>query len=107
MLIDDAQQLNLQAARLVLVLAARTERVLIACDPNQAVFSFRSGEPARLLSDNLLQPGAASRSVTLTGSHRCAPAAVRAVNSIVCRLPGGVGVRQIDGPGVENGSVTV
>ncbi|WP_264993226.1 UvrD-helicase domain-containing protein, partial [Mycobacterium montefiorense] len=46
LLIDDAQQLDPQAARLVRVLAAGSELALIAGDPNQAVFGFRGGEPA-------------------------------------------------------------
>ena len=50
LLIDDAQQLDPQAARLVRVLAAGTELALIAGDPNQAVFGFRGGEPAGLLA---------------------------------------------------------
>ena len=48
-MIDDAQQLDPQAARLVRVLAAGAELALIAGDPNQAVFGFRGGEPAGLL----------------------------------------------------------
>ena len=46
LLIDDAQQLDPQAARLVRVLAAGAELALVAGDPNQAVFGFRGGEPA-------------------------------------------------------------
>ncbi|MBL7315457.1 UvrD-helicase domain-containing protein, partial [Escherichia coli] len=37
LLVDDAQQLDPQAARLVRMLAAGTELALIAGDPNQAV----------------------------------------------------------------------
>ncbi|WP_156737775.1 UvrD-helicase domain-containing protein, partial [Mycobacterium scrofulaceum] len=59
LLVDDAQQLDPQAARLVRVLAAGAESVLIAGDPNQAVFGFRGGESAGLLDGD-------SPSVTLT-----------------------------------------
>ncbi|OBK66339.1 ATP-dependent DNA helicase [Mycobacterium sp. 1165178.9] len=97
LLIDDAQQLDPQAARLVRVLAAGSELALIAGDPNQAVFGFRGGEPAGLL-------GGDAPPVTLTTSHRCAPAVARAVSGIAGRLPGG---RRIDGAGVGEGSVTV
>ncbi len=100
LLVDDAQQLDPQAARLVRVLAAGAELALMAGDPNQAVFGFRGGEPVGLLSDD-------SPSVTLTVSHRCAPAVARAVSGIARRLPGGSGGRQIDGTGSEDGSVTV
>ena len=100
LLIDDAQQLDPQAARLIRVLAAGTELALVAGDPNQAVFGFRGGEPAGLLAED-------GPSVTLTVSHRCAPAVARAVSGIARRLPGGSGGRQIDGTGTEGGSVTV
>jgi len=100
LLVDDAQQLDPQAARLVRVLAAGAELALLAGDPNQAVFGFRGGEPAGLLADE-------APSVTLTASHRCAPAVARAVSGIASRLPGGSNGRQIDGTGDEDGSVTV
>ena len=115
LLIDDAQQLDPQAARLIRVLAAGTDLALVAGDPNQAVFGFRGGEAAGLLADDPPQAGggtslwgrALSPSVTLTLSHRCAPAVARAVSGIARRLPGGSGGRQINGTGTEGGSVTV
>jgi superfamily I DNA/RNA helicase/RecB family exonuclease len=98
LLVDDAQQLDPQAARLVRVLAAGTEVTLVAGDPNQAVFGFRGGEASGLLTDD-------SASVTLTTSRRCAPAVARAVSGIARRLPGGSAGRCIDGTGPEDGSV--
>ncbi|MGZ4563415.1 MAG: ATP-dependent helicase [Mycobacterium sp.] len=100
LLVDDTQQLDPQAARLVRVLAAGAELALIAGDPNQAVFGFRGGESAGLFEGD-------SPSVTLTVSHRCAPAVARAVSGIARRLPGGSGGRRIEGTGPEEGSVTV
>lgn len=100
LLVDDAQQLDPQAARLVRVLAAGAELALVAGDPNQAVFGFRGGEPAGLLADD-------SPSVTLTISHRCAPAVARAVSGVAQRLPGGSARRRIEGTGAEDGSVAV
>ncbi|OBH92365.1 ATP-dependent DNA helicase [Mycobacterium sp. E2733] len=100
LLVDDAQQLDPQAARLVRVLAAGAELALIAGDPHQAVFGFRGGESAGLLDGD-------SPSVTLTVSHRCAPAVARAVSGIAHRLPGGSGGKRIEGTGPEHGSVTV
>lgn len=100
LLVDDAQQLDPQAAHLVRVLAAGAELALIAGDPNQAVFGFRGGESAGLLAGD-------SPSVTLTFSHRCAPAVARAVSGVAQRLPGGGGDRRIEGTGSEEGSVTV
>lgn len=100
LLVDDAQQLDPQAARLVRVLATGAELAVVAGDPNQAVFGFRGGEPTGLLADD-------SRSVTLTVSQRCAPAVARAVSGIAHRLPGGSGGKRIDGNGADKGSVTV
>ena len=101
LLIDDAQQLDPQAASLVRLLAAGTELALVAGDPNQAVFGFRGGEAAGLLAED-------SSSVTLTVSHRCGPAVARAVSGIARRLPGGGDGRQINGSScIEDGSVVV
>lgn len=100
LLIDDAQQLDPQATRLVRVLAAGTELALVAGDPNQAVFGFRGGEYAGLLAED--RP-----SVRLTESHRCAPAIARAVAGIARRLPGRNAGRRIEGTGAEDGSVTL
>lgn len=97
LLVDDAQQLDPQAARLVQVLAAGADLTLLAGDPAQAVFGFRGAEPAALL-------GADSPSVALTVSHRCAPAVARAISGIVNRLPGD---NEIAGSGTDSGSVTV
>ncbi|GBE65609.1 DNA helicase [Mycobacterium sp. MFM001] len=98
LLVDDAQQLDPQAARLVRLLAAGAEVTVIAGDPNQAVFGFRGGDPAALLQ------GDDAPSVTLTSSHRCAPAVARAVCGIAGRLPGS---SEISSAGTDPGSVTV
>lgn len=100
LLVDDAQQLDPQAAALVRVLAAGTELALIAGDPNQAVFGFRGGEHGGLLSDD-------TGAVTLTVSHRCAPAVAHVVSSIAQRLPGSSNARHIEGTGADCGSVAV
>jgi superfamily I DNA/RNA helicase/RecB family exonuclease len=108
LLVDDAQQLDPQAARLVQVLAAGAGLALVAGDPNQAVFGFRGGKSATLLADDPLQAGAGpAPAVTLTASHRCAPAVARAISGIAGRLPGAAVARQLDGTGTDTGSVTV
>jgi superfamily I DNA/RNA helicase/RecB family exonuclease len=97
LLVDDAQQLDPQAALLVRVLAAGADVTLLAGDPDQAVFGFRGAEPAALLGDG-------TPSVTLRTSHRCAPAVAKAVSGIAGRLNGG---GEIDGFGNDPGSVLV
>lgn len=85
LLVDDAQQLDPQAARLVRVLADRVQRTVIAGDPAQAVFGFRGGAPDALLGPESIR---AAVSVRLTASHRCGAAVARAVGAIGGRLPG-------------------
>ena len=97
LLVDDAQQLDPQAALLVRVLAAGAELALLAGDPGQAVFGFRGADPTALLAEG-------TPAVTLTTSYRCAPAVARAVSGIAGRLPGGGG---IEGTGDDSGSVMV
>ncbi|MCT7660990.1 PD-(D/E)XK nuclease family protein [Mycobacterium deserti] len=89
LLIDDAQQFDPQAARLVRVLAAGAELTVIAGDPNQSVFGYRGADPMLLRGD---EPA-----VTLTQSHRCAAAVARAVTGVADRLPGADGGRHLAG----------
>ncbi|MFV0494004.1 ATP-dependent helicase [Mycobacterium sp.] len=100
LLVDDAQQLDSQAARLVHVLADGCETALVAGDPNQAVFGFRGGAPASLL-------GCDGPAVTLTRSHRCTPAIARVVSAVADRLPGARIGRRIESAGCDEGSMTV
>lgn len=97
LLVDDAQQLDPQAGRLVRVLAAGADMTLVAGDPGQAVFGFRGAEPAALLGDD-------SPAVRLTESHRCSAAVAGAVNAVARRLPR---VTEISGAAGDPGSVTV
>lgn len=108
LLVDDAQQLDPQAARLVRVLAAGVGLTLIVSDPSQAVFGFRGGEPTALSHrGGWLSREDDAAPVTLTTSHRCAPAVARAVVGIAGRLPGADVPRKLDGTGPDAGSVRV
>lgn len=91
LLVDDAQHLDPQAARLVRVLAAGAGQTLLAGDPHQAVFGFRGAEPALLL-------GGDRPPVELSTSHRCAPAIARAISGMAAGLPAG-GWRALHGTG--------
>ncbi|UVO12945.1 ATP-dependent helicase [Mycobacterium sp. SVM_VP21] len=107
LLVDDAQQLDPQAARLVRVLAAGVHRTVIAGDPDQAVYGFRGAEPTVLLADDAQPDGAAVPVVTLTTSHRCAPAVAKAISTVAGRLPGTSATRRIEGTGPDAGTVGV
>lgn len=98
LLVDDAQQLDPQAARLVRVLAAGAGETLLAGDPDQAVFGFRGAEADLLL-------GGDTPVVELTRSHRCAPAITGAISAMAAGLPGGR--RALEGTDGESGSVAV
>ncbi|OYN75631.1 ATP-dependent helicase [Mycolicibacterium sphagni] len=100
LLVDDAQHLDPQAARLVRVLAAGADLTLLAGDPNQAVFGFRGADPAVLTA-------ADTPLVELTRSHRCAPAVTGAISGIAAGLPGNSAWRALDGNGDDGGSVRV
>lgn len=98
LLIDDAQHLDPQAARLVRALAAGATLSVLAGDPHQAVYGFR-GADTDLLCARL-------PSVELTESHRCAPAIARAITAVAGRLPGSAGWRTLAGTGPD-GELTV
>ncbi len=99
LLVDDAQQFDPQAARLVRALADGAELTLIAGDRSQAVFGFRGAEPAALLDG---RPPV----VSLTRSHRCCVAVAQAVNAVARRLPGPC-VSEITGATTDDGLVSV
>jgi superfamily I DNA/RNA helicase/RecB family exonuclease len=101
LLVDDAQNLDPQAALLVRVLAAGADLALIAGDPNQSVFGFRGADP-ELLSTDHDQP-----TVVLTASHRCSAAVAGAVTGIAARLPGVDEARQLTSADDRTGSVAV
>jgi superfamily I DNA/RNA helicase/RecB family exonuclease len=92
LLVDDAQHLDPQAGRLVRVLSAGAELAVIAGDPNQSVFGYRGADPALLRGD---EPA-----ITLSESHRCAPAIAAAITGIAGRLPGTDAGRVLTGAGV-------
>jgi superfamily I DNA/RNA helicase/RecB family exonuclease len=99
LLVDDAQHLDPQAARLVRGLLAGAELAVIAGDPNQSVFGYRGADPALLRGD---EPA-----ITLTGSHRCAPAIADAITGVARRLPGADAGRELTSAGERPGSVSV
>lgn len=101
LLVDDAQQLDPQAARLVRVLAAGAELTVIAGDPDQAVFGYRGADPQLLRGDG---DGAV---VTLTASHRCASAVADAITGLARRLPAPSAVRHLTGDTTRTGTVGV
>jgi superfamily I DNA/RNA helicase/RecB family exonuclease len=99
LLVDDAQNLDPQAARLVRVLSAGAELTVLAGDPNQSVFGYRGADPALLRGE---EPA-----LTLTESRRCSPAVARAISGVAQRLPGADDGRRVDGVEGAQGSLSV
>ncbi|MCV7193175.1 ATP-dependent helicase [Mycolicibacterium brumae] len=98
LLVDDAQHLDPQAARLVRLLAPGPELTVIAGDPNQSAFGFRGADAGLLAeSDGSL--------VELTHSHRCKPAVAKAISAVAALLPGTGPARQLSGENEDPGQV--
>ncbi|HYO03057.1 MAG TPA: ATP-dependent DNA helicase [Mycobacterium sp.] len=100
LLVDDAQNLDPQAALLVRVLAAGAELALIAGDPNQSVFGYRGADPALLSAGD-------HPAIVLTESLRCASAVARAVTGVASRLPGVDDARHLTAADGRAGSLAV
>jgi superfamily I DNA/RNA helicase/RecB family exonuclease len=99
LLVDDAQHLDPQAARLVRVLSAGAELTVIAGDTTQSVFGYRGADPSLLRGD---EPA-----ITLTQSLRCAPAIADAISAVARRLPGVDATRHVVGAAEGSGSLAV
>lgn len=99
LLVDDAQHLDPQAARLVRVLSVGADLTVLAGDPNQSVFGYRGADPALLRGDE--------SAITLTQSRRCAPAVADAITAVAQRLPGVDNGRTLTGADDSQGSVSV
>ncbi|MEO9220483.1 MAG: ATP-dependent helicase, partial [Mycobacteriaceae bacterium] len=93
LLVDDAQHLDPQAAALVRTLGVG--EVVVAGDPDQAIFGFRGADP-RFLADI---PRA--RTVLLETTRRCTHAVTAAVAVISSHLPGTAPQR---GPAASSGA---
>ena len=89
LLVDDAQHLDPQAARLVQTVAVGAELTVIAGDPQQTVFGYRGADPVLLRGEG--------PELTLTRSHRCSGAVAGAVCAMARRLPGSESVREFTG----------
>jgi superfamily I DNA/RNA helicase/RecB family exonuclease len=99
LLVDDAQHLDPQAARLVRVLSEGAELTVIAGDANQAVSGYRGADPSLLRGD---EPA-----IVLTRSLRCAPVIADVITAVARRLPGADAARDVCGDGERPGWLTV
>ncbi|MGH3905749.1 MAG: ATP-dependent helicase, partial [Pseudonocardiaceae bacterium] len=81
LIVDDAQHLDPQQARLVTHLGAGAAELLLLGDPDQTVFSFRGADPGLLTTGS-------TPLVRLETDHRMAPQIRAAVSRLAARLPG-------------------
>lgn len=102
-LVDDAQDLDLQQYELCCRLGSTSAEFLLFGDPDQAVSSFRGADPRCLLESD---PDG-DRTTVLTTDHRM-PSAIRTgVRRLVDRLPGSGPQRELTGAETEPGSLRV
>src|SRR4029077_5280734 len=99
LLVDDAQHLDPQAARLVRVLSEGAELTVIAGDANQAVSGYRGADPSRWRG--------AEPAIVLTRSLRCAPVIADVITAVARRLPGADAARDVRGDGERPGWLPV
>ncbi|MGH3943014.1 MAG: UvrD-helicase domain-containing protein, partial [Pseudonocardiaceae bacterium] len=97
LLVDDAQHLDPQQARLISQLGVGTDELLLLGDPDQTVFSFRGADPGLLISGD-------TPMVRLRTDYRMAPAVRAAVSGVAARLPGprAAGTHGPDLPGQQS-----
>ncbi|MGH3797997.1 MAG: ATP-dependent helicase [Pseudonocardiaceae bacterium] len=81
LIVDDAQHLDPQQARLVTQLGAGAEELLMLGDPDQTVFSFRGADPGLLTTGG-------TAVVRLATDYRMASQVRAAVSRLAARLPG-------------------
>jgi superfamily I DNA/RNA helicase len=84
LLVDDAQHLDPQQARLIELLGAGARELVLLGDPDQTVFSFRGADPGLLTTGE-------SPVLRLVTDHRMTPAVRSAVTGLAARLPGPAG----------------
>ncbi|MBJ8348793.1 ATP-dependent helicase [Antrihabitans sp. YC2-6] len=85
LLVDDAQHLDPQAAGLVRVLGTGSDQVVLAGDPDQAVFTFRGAEPTMLA--DLVDRDSPQR-IVLATNYRAASELADVAAKLAARLPG-------------------
>ncbi|WOC13179.1 ATP-dependent DNA helicase Rep [Gordonia sp. MP11Mi] len=84
LLVDDAQHLDPQAARLVEALGTGADSVVVAADTDQSVFGFRGASPR--FADGLAADGA--RDIVLDVDHRSRSRINTVTRALTARLPG-------------------
>ncbi|NLG55070.1 MAG: ATP-dependent helicase, partial [Rhodococcus sp.] len=83
-LVDDAQHLDPQAAKLIRLVGTGADSVVIAGDPDQSVYGFRGADPSFLVG--LAQRGDIHQ-VVLPTNYRAGAAVAEASKKILGRLP--------------------
>ncbi len=101
--VDEYQDVDPAQARLVSVLAAGADELVVFGDPDQSIYAFRGAEPTALRD---VEVGA---TVALTASRRLPPTVLAATRRLAAALPGPTGhreLRPVDG-NIVDGAVEV
>ena len=101
LLVDDAQDLDPQQARLARLIGSTAETFVVAGDPDQTVLSFRGAEPA-LLTGPLVE-NAPVPEVLLRVDHRGTDVLRQAAARLTARMPGASPTRARVGPEPDRG----
>lgn len=101
--VDEYQDVDPAQARLIDLVGAAADEVVLVGDPDQAIYAFRGAAPGAL------ERAEVDAQVALTTSRRMLPALVTATRRVAARLPGSQAHRQLVGAGViyDEGSVEV
>ena len=87
--VDEYQDVDPAQARLVSVLAAGADELVVFGDPDQSIYAFRGAEPTALRDVEV------DATVALTASRRLPPAVLSATRRVAAQLPGSASHRDL------------
>ena len=95
---DEYQDVDPAQARLIERLASGADELVVFGDPDQSIYAFRGSQPGAMRRVEV------DATVSLTASHRLAPAVLAATRRIAAALPGGWPHREltVGGTGTNN-----
>lgn len=96
--VDEYQDVDPAQARLIERLASGADELVVFGDPDQSIYAFRGSQPGAMRRVEV------DATVSLTASHRLAPAVLAATRRIAAALPGGWPHREltVGGTGTNN-----
>lgn len=99
--VDEYQDVDPAQARLIDLLAAGADELVVVGDPDQAIFAFRGAVAGAMSAIQV------DETVALTRSRRLPPVLVEGSRRVAAHIPGPVTHREITSAGLEAGSLEV